>query len=112
MELKPCPFCGGKAKVSFKDYRFGGQNCIGDKKLSYRVQVICNKCRSRGIPVITDMMINPNPYISKWGNSYHESSMKCQAATCDFEPYVERAAAAWNRRVGDDMMERMEDDGA
>lgn len=99
MELKPCPFCGGKGKVSFKDYRFGGQNCIGNKKLSYRVQIICNKCKSRGRPVITGMLINPNPYLSKWGNNYHEASAKCQEQTALFEPYVELAIEAWDRRL-------------
>ena len=100
-ELKPCPFCGGAGKVSFKDHRFGGQNWRGDKKLSYRVQVICNKCKSRGRPVITDMHINPNPYISKWGNNYHASATKCQEQTNLFEPYVEKAIEAWNRRATD-----------
>lgn len=32
MEIKKCPFCGGNAKVSFKDYKFGGQNYRGDKE--------------------------------------------------------------------------------
>ena len=45
--LLPCPFCKGNGKVSFKDHRFVGQNFRGDKKLVYRIQVICNKCRSR-----------------------------------------------------------------
>ena len=101
-KLKPCPFCGGNGKVSFKDYRFFGQNYIGDRKVSYRVQVICNRCRSRGRPVITDAMINPKPYISKWGNTYSEDSLVCQSATNDFEPYVKQAIEAWNRRVGND----------
>lgn len=101
VELKPCPFCGGKARISFKDHRFYGQNYIGDKKLSYRVQVICNKCRSRGRPVFTDPMINPNPYLTKWGNTYSEDSPKCQSMTADFEPYVEQAIEAWNRRAND-----------
>lgn len=100
-ELKPCPFCGGTGKVLFKDYRFYGQNCVGDKKISYRVQVVCNRCRSRGRPVITDAMINPNPYITKWGNNYHKDSLKCQYMTLDFEPYVDQAVEAWNRRANE-----------
>ena len=100
-ELKPCPFCGGKGKVMFKDYRFAGQNCWGDKKKVYRVQVICNRCKSRGRPVITDALLNPNPYISEWGNSYHASSKKGLEQTLEFEPYVERAVEAWNRRANE-----------
>ena len=100
-ELKPCPFCGGKGKVSFKDYRFHGQNYKGDKKISYRVQVICNRCKSRGMAVLTVTMVNPNPYITKWGNQYNADAPKCQAMTADFEPYVELAIEAWNRRVNE-----------
>ena len=101
-ELKPCPFCKGKAKVSFKDYRFIGYNLCEDRIVSYRVQVICNKCESRGKPVITEGLINPNPYLSKWGNQYYENYEKSQAATDMFAPYVERAIEAWNRRATDD----------
>ena len=100
-ELKPCPFCGGNGKVSFKDYRYIGHNGVGDKKLIYRVQIICNKCRGRGKPIITDGLINPNPYISKWGNCYSGTSVKCQRATDMFAPYVNQAIEVWNRRVGE-----------
>lgn len=97
-ELKPCPFCGSKARISFKDYRFYGQNFRGDKKISYRVQVICNKCKSRGKPIITEPFINPCPYISIWGNCYGGGD-KGKAETERFKPYVESAINAWNRRV-------------
>lgn len=100
IELKPCPFCGGNGKVSFKDYRFGGMNYLGDRKVSYRVQVICNKCKSRGKPIITGMLLNPNPYLSEWGNNYYADSMKCKEQTALFRPFVEQAIAAWNRRAG------------
>ena len=97
-QLKPCPFCGGRGKVSFKYYAFIGQNYIGDKKVKYRVQVICNKCRSRGKPVITDALINPNPYISRWWNCGDGTSPKGSIQTELFEPYVKEAVDAWNRR--------------
>jgi len=102
-ELKPCPFCKGKAKVSFKDHRFKGYTLGGYRMVSYRVQVICNKCRSRGKPIITETLVNPNPYYSKWGNQYFKNTEKCQAATDMFAPYVERAIEAWNRRATDDL---------
>ena len=101
-ELKRCPFCGGKGKVSFKNYQYYGKNYQGDRKLKYRVQVICNKCRSRGKPVITDWLINPLPYISKWGNCGDGNSPRGKIQTKMCEPYVERAIEAWNRRAGDD----------
>lgn len=94
-----CPHCSGKGKVSFKDYRFVGQNCFGDKKIVYRVQVICNKCRSRGKPVFTDPLVNPNPYITKWGNCYHAESNVCEEETKRFLPYVLDAISAWNTRT-------------
>lgn len=88
-ELKSCPFCGGKAKISYKDYRFYGRNAFGDVKKKYRLQVICNRCRSRGAPIITAWLINPNPYAL---------FRKDQAEM--FAPYIERAVEAWNRRTG------------
>lgn len=100
-ELRNCPFCGGKAKVSLKDYRFCGYSDRGDRKICYRVQVICNKCRSRGRPIITEPLLNPLPCFSKWGNIYNPEFAKCREQTELFEPYVNKAIEAWNRRAGD-----------
>ena len=52
------------------------------------------------------------------GEAYLESDYElvrvecngCGAITKSFER-IDEAEAAWNRRVGDDLMERMEDDG-
>lgn len=96
--LLPCPFCKGNAKVSFKDHRFVGQNFRGDKKLVYRVQVICNKCRSRGKPVFTEPLINPNPYLTKWGNCYTDIKI-CTEETKKFSEYVKSAIHEWNTRA-------------
>lgn len=89
MNEKPehCPFCGGRAKVSYKNCRFYGWNGLGQRKMKYRVQVICNKCRSRGKPIITDWLIDPNPY----ANTEKQIEM--------FKPYVEKAINSWNTRV-------------
>ena len=96
--LLPCPHCKGNGKVSFKDHRFVGQNFRGDKKLVYRVQVICNKCRSRGKPVFTDPLINPNPYLTKWGNCYADTEV-CNEETKKFSEYVKSAIREWNTRA-------------
>lgn len=97
--MLPCPHCSGNGKVSFKDHRFVGQNMRGDKKLVYRVQVICNKCRSRGKPVFTEPIINPNPYITKWGNCYRAESNVCKDETERFSLYVMNAISESNTRT-------------
>ena len=98
-ELLPCAHCKGKGKVSFKDYRFVGQNFKGDKKIVYRIQVICNKCRSRGKPIFTEPLVNPNPYITRWGNCYCKESDVCNDETKRFSVYVEAAILEWNTRA-------------
>lgn len=46
IELLPCPFCGGKAKLSG---RFVSDMWWDDvRRDRYRFQVICNRCHARG----------------------------------------------------------------
>lgn len=99
-ELKACPFCGGKARVSFKDVEFGGKNYLGDRKVKYRFQVICNKCYSRGKPVKTDWLINCNPWHSRYasGRNYGESEF-VDKMTEMVKPWAEKAIEEWNRRT-------------
>ena len=101
VELKPCPFCGGKARISFKDCEFGGKNFRGDRKVKYRFQVICNKCYSRGKPVKTDFLINPNPWHSHYANrgDYYGKSEVIDNMTEMLKPWAEQAIEAWNRRA-------------
>lgn len=100
--LKPCPFCGGKARLSFKDAAFAGQNCLGDKKVQYRFQVICNKCHSRGKPVKTDFLINPNPWGSLWANRQLPNTGVVAERTETLRPWAEKAIEAWNGRSYDE----------
>ena len=58
--MKQCPFCGGNGKLSVRQGRYFGQNCFGDKKMKVVLQVICNRCHSRGRPITTEYLINPN----------------------------------------------------
>ncbi len=101
-KLKPCPFCGGVARLSFKDVEFGGMNFRGDRKIKYRFQVICNKCHSRGKPVKTDFLINPNPWNSRYSNRNHGESKVVDDMTETLKPWAEEAIEAWNRRVDND----------
>lgn len=55
-ELKPCPFCGGKGRVSGREIRYFGQNDYGAKKIRYGVQVICGRCKARG-PLVTETVV-------------------------------------------------------
>ena len=60
MGMKQCPFCGGNGNLSVRQGRYFGQNCFGDKKMRMVLQVICNRCHSRGRPITTEYLINPN----------------------------------------------------
>lgn len=103
-ELKPCPFCGGKARLSFKDVEFGGKNYRGDRKVKYRFQVICNKCHSRGKPIKTDWLINANPWVSFWAESrrnYLSATDIVIERTEQCRPWAEEAIDEWNRRVSE-----------
>ena len=83
-ELKPCPFCGGAARITTRDVKFIGQNGFGDKKIRCAAQAMCNRCRARG-PVYTAELINPY-------------DRNCQQS----EPYkwmMQEAIDGWNRRA-------------
>lgn len=103
MEIEHCPFCKGKAKLSFKEVEFAGRNYLGDKKSKYRVQVICNRCKSRGKLIKTDWLINCDPRKSRWVNGYdwikiYITTLQISEQTEMLRPYVEKAIEAWNRR--------------
>ena len=80
--LKPCPFCGGKAKLSSRQVRFFGRNYLNpaQAKITFGQQVICNKCHARG-PYFTKCLITNSPE-GKAGFRWLEKS----------------AADAWNKR--------------
>lgn len=88
--------CGGEAKVAFCQQSYFGQNCFGDKKIKYRVYMICKKCHARGKPIITDWLINPHPWDSIYSGRIRHNAEQDEM----FAPYVERAIEAWNRAMG------------
>jgi len=81
-ELKPCPFCGGNAKISWKDIAFAGQNDFGFKRRKFRCRVTCNKCHAHGSPVTTDWIDGMRPIYDK----------------PPFTEYAKGAIELWNER--------------
>ena len=76
----PCPFCGGKGKLSSRQGKFYGFNGFGDKKMKYVLQIICTRCHSREKPITTDWLINPG-----------KDKLP--------EEYIKQAWDVWNERV-------------
>lgn len=56
-QIKPCRFCGGKAKCN--ELRRGNYKREGDN-----YQVVCNRCRARG-PLVQD---DPAKAVAAWNN--------------------------------------------
>ena len=79
-ELKPCPFCGGKAKYSERQMRWYGTNWLGERKIKFGGQVICQRCHARG-SLFSRTAITPREY----------------GATTSW--LYDRATEAWNRRA-------------
>ena len=57
-----------------------------------------SNCEIRICDCITDGLINPNPYISKWGNCGDGTSPNGSKQTSMFAHYVVKAIEAWNHR--------------
>ena len=104
-ELKNCPFCGGKAKITARQSGFHGVNFFGNKKISWTIYIKCNKCHSRGKPIKTDpIKLYKDNSRCAIGNFYSTeywlgSGRGFMSATFTFKPYVDKAIEAWNRRT-------------
>ena len=84
-ELKPCPFCGGHARLNYRQTKYYGQNCFGAKKIKFTGYIVCNKCLSRGKPV---SVISDRVNCRGWSDELKEKMFPL-------------AAEAWNRRAND-----------
>lgn len=96
LELKPCPFCGGRPKVFANKGKYTGSYDAGTKRVVWNIYVRCNYCRSRGKPVSTGA-IKPSEgefWSTIWGGKGYDSK-----ATEVFRPFVEMAIEAWNGRI-------------
>ena len=82
-ELKPCPFCGGIAAIKHQDVY-----------MSKAIFVHCTKCKARVMEYFEG--------VHGFGDAKRYQTE---------EEATDKAIKAWNRRVGDDLMERMVDDG-
>lgn len=107
MDDLKCPFCGGNGKAKFKQYKFYGKNCNGDKKISYRVSIQCCRCHADGPPVITEPLIDPFPLVLIRGNPdpllYPEKEWieEDRRQWEMFKPYIVKANELWDRRCSD-----------
>lgn len=81
IDLKPCPFCGGKARISHREYRYKGINGYGVKLIKTAFYGMCNKCKATGSKIFED--------IHYWNGNTGEEIEKASI----------KAAKAWNRRA-------------
>lgn len=84
LKLRNCPFCGGKAKVSCRQYRFIEQYDDGTKRIKYAFYGICNRCKATGSTITGEIHCG-------LGQSRD-----------DFRFYEELAAEAWNSRTSNE----------
>ena len=80
VELKPCPFCGGKANFLIKTYMERGVT------RGYTFGIYCTKC---------DITLPKTNYIIEFEMSSDDGKLK---VTTDERP---QAIEAWNRRIDD-----------
>ena len=84
-KIKPCKFCGGKAKVMYREAKFIGWRGDGLKGKSFYAYVSCNRCHARGQIVKTDVFIGLEQYSRRFQERV--------------KPYKVKAIEAWNRRA-------------
>ena len=98
-KLKPCLFCGGKAKINGR-HKFSHWAANGCKYLIWTIYVKCNKCHSRGKPINTVPIISVSDgrHISFYNTKWWRDAYGNVESNAVFEPYIIQAVAAWNTR--------------
>lgn len=97
-DIRRCPFCGGKASVNARQSGFHGENFDGNKKISWTLYVMCNRCKARGKPIKT----KPILYDGYCGTFWNYKRGSKRSADEEFKPYEEKAIEAWNKRFGEE----------
>ena len=92
IELKPCPFCGGKNITILSKRTNVWRNAFGDR-FEYRIySARCIRCHSRGASV-GGRCSHAERIVKIYGGETHVQSYKY---------YHDKAAEAWNRRAQDE----------
>lgn len=88
-KLKPCPFCGGEARIMPRFIYKKITNSEAPIEYHYRIYALCQNCHAMSYPI--DAVVNQY--------TPHDTTDEAQSA---YEPFMARVIEAWNRRVTDE----------
>lgn len=88
MKLRKCPFCGGVAELTFKMPVYGAGGC----------EIKCISCRAK---------VHDFGYTEQHLDM-EKGTISTPATIESISGCIDRAIEKWNRRVGDELVERMD----